>query len=116
LNAGPGSREAHSTKILFQVRHRFWEDEDGIVGGATVTDLPIRRMNYPPSSTDTTRGVLLASYTWGQDALQWGAMDPETRLEEALGFRGRWRAGFARRQKCTKPAPVLLGQTYHRKL
>jgi monoamine oxidase len=73
-----------STKILLQVRHRFWEQEDGIVGGATVTDLPIRRMNYPPASAATDRGVLLASYTWGQDALQWGAMDPETRLEEAL--------------------------------
>jgi monoamine oxidase len=73
-----------STKILFQVRRRFWEQEDGIVGGATVTDLPIRRMNYPPANPATERGVLLASYTWGQDALQWGAMDPETRLEEAL--------------------------------
>jgi len=74
-----------STKVLFQVRHRFWEQEDGIVdGGATVTDLAIRRMNYPPSSPDTQRGILLASYSWGQDALQWGAMDPETRLEEAL--------------------------------
>jgi monoamine oxidase len=73
-----------STKILFQVRRRFWEQEDGILGGATVTDLPIRRMNYPPPSTETERGVLLPSYTWGQDALQWGAMDPETRLEEAL--------------------------------
>ena len=73
-----------STKVLFQVRRRFWEQEDGIVGGASVTDLPIRRINYPPSSSDTERGVLLASYTWGQDALQWGAMDPETRLEEAL--------------------------------
>jgi monoamine oxidase len=73
-----------STKVLFQVRRRFWEDEDGIVGGATVTDLPIRRMNYPPSSEETERGVLLASYSWGQDALQWGAMDEETRLEEAL--------------------------------
>jgi monoamine oxidase len=73
-----------STKILFQVRHRLWETEDGIFGGATVTDMPIRRMNYPPPSTATERGVLLASYTWGQDALQWGAMDPETRLEEAL--------------------------------
>jgi monoamine oxidase len=73
-----------STKILFQVRHRFWEDEDGITGGGTVTELPIRRMNYPTPDPDTTRGVLLASYTWGQDALQWGAMDEETRLEEAL--------------------------------
>jgi monoamine oxidase len=73
-----------STKVLFQVRNRFWEDEDGILGGATGTDLPIRRLNYPTPDPSTTRGVLLASYTWGQDALQWGAMDPETRLEEAL--------------------------------
>src|SRR5919106_1898672 len=73
-----------STKILFQVRERIWETEDGIYGGGTVTDLPIRRMNYPTPDPTTSRGVLLASYTWGQDALQWGAMDEETRLEEAL--------------------------------
>ncbi|MCA1588218.1 MAG: flavin monoamine oxidase family protein [Chloroflexi bacterium] len=73
-----------STKILFQVRRRIWEEADGIQGGATVTDLPIRRMNYPTPDPSTERGILLASYTWGQDALQWGAMDPETRLEEAL--------------------------------
>ena len=73
-----------STKILFQVRQRFWEDEDDIRGGGTVTELPIRRMNYPTPDPTTSRGVLLASYTWGQDALQWGAMDEETRLEEAL--------------------------------
>ena len=73
-----------STKILFQVRERIWEDDDGIIGGGTVTELPIRRMNYPTPDPTTRRGVLLASYTWGQDALQWGAMDEETRLEEAL--------------------------------
>ena len=73
-----------STKILFQVRERIWEPEDGIYGGATVTDLPIRRINYPTPDPTTTRGVLLASYTWDQDAARWGAMDEETRLEEAL--------------------------------
>lgn len=73
-----------STKILFQVRERIWETDDGIMGGATVTDMPIRRMNYPTPDTENARGMLLASYTWGQDALQWGAMDEETRLEEAL--------------------------------
>jgi monoamine oxidase len=73
-----------STKILLQVRHRFWEKDDDIVGGASVTDLPIRRMNYPPTDPATDRGVLLASYTWGQDALQWGAMDPDQRVSEAL--------------------------------
>jgi monoamine oxidase len=73
-----------STKILFQVRRRIWETDDGIEGGATVTDLAVRRINYPTPDPSTERGVLLASYTWGQDALQWGAMDDETRLEEAL--------------------------------
>jgi monoamine oxidase len=73
-----------STKVLFQVRERVWETDDGIYGGATVTDLGVRRLNYPTPDPTTSRGMLLASYTWGQDALQWGAMDPETRLEEAL--------------------------------
>ena len=73
-----------STKILFQVSERIWETDDGIYGGATVTDLPIRRMNYPTPDPTTTRGMLLASYTWDQDAARWGAMDEETRLEEAL--------------------------------
>ncbi len=73
-----------STKILFQCRRRFWEDE-GIVGGSTATDLPVRRIVYPSHPDPRTqRGVLLASYTWGQDAQRWGAMDNETRLEEAL--------------------------------
>jgi monoamine oxidase len=73
-----------STKILFQVRRRFWEEEDGILGGATATDLGIRRINYPTPDPDTQRGVLLASYTWGQDAARWGAMDEAMRIEQAL--------------------------------
>lgn len=47
---------AVSTKILFQVSDRIWEAEDGIFGGATVTDLPIRRMNYPTPDPTTRRG------------------------------------------------------------
>jgi monoamine oxidase len=74
-----------SSKILFQVRHRFWEAQDGIVGGTTVTDLPIRRICYPSfSDPDDERGTLLASYTWGQDALRWGAMSADDAVEQAL--------------------------------
>src|SRR5258706_95428 len=43
-------RELHydaSAKILFQCRRRFWEDDDGISGGGTETDLPVRAMFYP---------------------------------------------------------------------
>lgn len=73
-----------STKILLQVRQPFWERTDGIVGGTTVTDLPIRRICYPSHPAGDERAVLLASYTWGQDALRWGAMPPQKRIEQAL--------------------------------
>jgi monoamine oxidase len=74
-----------STKILLQVRHRFWERAHGIIGGTTTTDLPIRRIVYPShSSPDEERGVLLASYTWGQDAARWGSLTDEDRVALAL--------------------------------
>ncbi len=74
-----------STKILLQVRTRFWEAQ-GIVGGVTVTDLPIRRIVYPshPPDDGDPRGVLLASYTWGQDAARWGALRPDERIDRAV--------------------------------
>jgi monoamine oxidase len=90
---------AASTKVLFQVRRRFWEEE-GIHGGATVTDLPIRRMNYPTPDPTNDRGILLASYTWSQDAARWGAMDNETRIEEALEDVERIHPGAAQEFEC----------------
>lgn len=82
-------RELHynqSAKILFQTRTRFWEKEPlGIVGGTTVTDLPIRRIVYPSfSDPNEERGMLLASYTWGADAIRWASMREEDCIEEAI--------------------------------
>lgn len=80
-------RELHydaSAKILFQCRRRFWEDDDGITGGGTETDLPVRAMYYPDHGRETGRGVMLASYTWGQDAERWGSLPPEKRIQQAL--------------------------------
>jgi monoamine oxidase len=72
-----------ATKILIQCRRRFWETEDGIWGGTTVTDLPIRNVHYPEHGRETGRGVLLASYTWGEDARSWGSLDPADRITRA---------------------------------
>jgi monoamine oxidase len=73
-----------SAKIFFQCRRRFWEEDDGIVGGGTITDLPIRNIYYPESGRKTGRGVLLASYTWAEDAQRWGSLSPEDRIVQAL--------------------------------
>jgi monoamine oxidase len=73
-----------SAKIFLQTRDRFWETEDGIVGGGTVTDLPIRNLYYTNYGKETGRGILLASYTWSEDAQRWGSLSPENRIIQAL--------------------------------
>jgi len=73
-----------SAKILFQCRRRFWEEDDGIYGGGTLTDLPIRNIYYPDHGRETGRGVILASYTWSEDAQRWGSLSPAERLVQAL--------------------------------
>lgn len=73
-----------SAKILLQTRRRFWEDDEGIHGGGTITDLPIRALYYPDHGQETGRGVLLASYTWGEDAQRWGSLAPHDRIAQAI--------------------------------
>lgn len=73
-----------SAKIFFQCRRRFWEEDDGIYGGGSVTDLPIRNVYYPEGGRATGRGVLLASYTWSEDAQRWGSLPPGDRIEQAI--------------------------------
>ena len=69
-----------STKILAITRSRFWEREDRIFGGASYTDLPTAMTFYPsdnitqnPHVSDRP-AVLLASYTWGEQARYLGRM------------------------------------------
>ncbi len=73
-----------SAKILFQCKRRFWEEDDGIFGGGTLTDLPIRNLYYPDHGRETGRGIILASYTWSEDAQRWGSLFHHDRIEQAL--------------------------------
>ncbi|MGG1661793.1 flavin monoamine oxidase family protein [Brevibacillus sp. NRS-1366] len=72
-----------STKIGLQFSHRFWE-ENGLYGGQTVTDLPIRLSWFPSHDFGQAGGVVLASYTWEDDALPWVSLSKEEQVMEAL--------------------------------
>jgi monoamine oxidase len=73
-----------SAKIFIQTRRRFWEQDDGIYGGGSITDLAVRNIYYPEHGQETGRGVLLASYTWSEDAQRWGSLPPQERLVQAI--------------------------------
>ncbi|NWW54265.1 OXLA oxidase, partial [Pedionomus torquatus] len=58
---------ASSTKVALACNQKFWE-KDGIHGGQSVTDRPSRFIYYPNHNFSSGVGVLLASYTWNDDA------------------------------------------------
>lgn len=79
-------RELHyadSTKIALQFKTKFWE-KLGLFGGKLTTDLPIKFSYFPSHDFGFESGVLLASYTWEDDATIWDHMDNNERIDNAL--------------------------------
>ncbi|NXE99817.1 OXLA oxidase, partial [Menura novaehollandiae] len=58
---------ASASKIVLACSEKFWE-KDGIRGGRSVTDRPSRFVYYPSHNFSSGVGVVLASYTWNDDA------------------------------------------------
>ncbi|MGA9175034.1 MAG: flavin monoamine oxidase family protein [Thermoactinomyces sp.] len=80
-------RELHyvsATKIGIQSKSRFWEKE-GMFGGKTITDLPIRFAYYPSHGIGAPGpAVMLASYTWEDDSLNWESFSDEEAVDQAV--------------------------------
>lgn len=73
----------NATKIALEFSHQFWK-HDQIEGGRSITDLPVRWVHYPtPDQFEGPHGILLASYTWGEDSLRWSALTKEARVRYA---------------------------------
>jgi monoamine oxidase len=74
-----------ATKVGIKFAKRWWEDPavmgngKTIQGGQSTTDLPIRTCVYPSNGLNCANppGVLIASYTWAQDARRMGSLTQE---------------------------------------
>jgi monoamine oxidase len=70
-----------SCKLAIKFRHNWWQDI-ALLGGASNTDLPVRTVVYPSwNDGPNNPAVLLASYTWAQDATRIGALIHNTDKE-----------------------------------
>ncbi|MFE9860412.1 flavin monoamine oxidase family protein [Streptomyces sp. NPDC005780] len=57
-----------------------------VIGGGSVTDNANRFMYQPSHPVEGSKGgVLLASYSWADDALKWDSLDDDERYPHALG-------------------------------
>jgi monoamine oxidase len=77
---------APALKVGLQFRRRFWEQDDGIYGGISYTDLPIRLIGYPCTGYgDAGPAVLLGGYTiFGVYAYEFAALSPAERIAKAV--------------------------------
>jgi monoamine oxidase len=100
-----------ATKVLLEFSRRWWEfteldwkrelnairpglyeqyrerarPADYLFGGGSVTDNPNRFMYYPSHPVPGSRGgVVLASYTWADDATRWDSLADSDRYDYAL--------------------------------
>ena len=77
---------APAVKIGLQFKRRFWEQDDGIYGGISYTDLPIRMIGYPCTGYgDTGKAVLLGAYEiFGTYAYEFTSLSPAERVAKAV--------------------------------
>jgi monoamine oxidase len=77
-----------SAKIGLQTRRRFWEEDDGIYGGPTYSNLPVGQFAFPSNGYGQEKGVILGFYGNGGIA---GLVDltNEERIEHVLSHAGR---------------------------
>lgn len=96
-----------SQKIYLYMKERFWEmgnKSKRIIGGRTFTDLPLatiyypsdhaeavydkygKRYNFKTGTTYKEPGVLLASYSWGKEAMRLGNENPELQIKDLIRY------------------------------
>lgn len=74
-----------SVKVGLEFKRRFWEQDDNIYGGITVTDLPNSQISYPSTNYGAKGpGVLLGAYVGGATGYELTALPPEERVKRVL--------------------------------
>jgi monoamine oxidase len=71
-------------KLGLQFRRRFWEEDDRIFGGISVTNLDILQILYPSHGYLGQKGVLIGYYNYASSADAFGARTPQEREQRAL--------------------------------
>lgn len=75
-------RRGTAYKGAFQAKERFWEKQ-GIFGGISWTNQPIRQIWYPPHGIHKAKGVVLAAYDYG-NGMPFTRMTQEQRIEAMI--------------------------------
>ncbi len=73
-----------ATKVLLQFKRRFWEEDDQIYVGGTITELPNQFIYYLERKHVDRGGVLIGTYAVGVRAHRWSMLSDEEAISESL--------------------------------
>ncbi|WP_275288427.1 flavin monoamine oxidase family protein [Halomonas elongata] len=84
-------------KLGLQMKTRFWEVEDHIYGGHSLThNSETGNISYPSTGWQAQKGIVQGVYNFGSKAAQFSAMDRNARIDKALGVGEQLHAGYRR--------------------
>ncbi|MGJ7440028.1 flavin monoamine oxidase family protein [Aquipuribacter sp. MA13-6] len=75
---------AAAGKVGQQYGRRFWETDDGIMGGITNTNMDNGTIWYPSSGYLGEKGIVVGSYNFGGNATAYGNLTPAERVERTV--------------------------------
>ncbi|GAB6928580.1 flavin monoamine oxidase family protein [Paenibacillus sp. JCM 10914] len=75
---------ASAGKIGLQFKRRFWEEDEHLYGGNSLTNMDITQIYYPPTDYFGKKGILLGYYTYGSNADKFASMTYAERERHAL--------------------------------
>lgn len=79
-----GGQYATTGKAGLQFKRRFWEEDDRIFGGVTLTDQAMTQIVYPSTGFQSKKGVLIGYYNYDQQADEFAKLSPPDRIKRAL--------------------------------
>jgi monoamine oxidase len=80
------ARALNAGKMGVQFRRRFWEEDDRIFGGVTLTNMDITQILYPSEGYLGKKGVLIGYYAIAETANALGVMSPADRVARAVAL------------------------------
>ncbi|WP_298289499.1 NAD(P)/FAD-dependent oxidoreductase [Novosphingobium sp.] len=81
---------AASLKVGLEFKRRFWEQDEQIYGGITMTDLPIGQISYPSSKYGSAGPAsLLGAYGFGAFAFEFTSLPPAERVARTVEWGSR---------------------------
>lgn len=91
---------APAVKLGVQMKERFWELNDRIYGGITMTDLNATQVWYPSHGFHATKGVLLGAYNFSSAAEELGSLTPEMRAKRNAIEISKIHPEYSRHSEC----------------